>query len=76
MTKPIATARYNRYVVVEFDKGTDAKAFFYDLGEQMGYDPHKDHLPPGTGLEWTLSQLSPKHANKLKRTASARTQRK
>jgi hypothetical protein len=24
MTKPIATARYNRYVVVEFDKGADA----------------------------------------------------
>jgi len=25
MTKPIATAQYNRYVVVEFDKGADAQ---------------------------------------------------
>jgi hypothetical protein len=80
MTKPIATARYNRYVVVEFDKGADAQEFFYQLGEQMGYNPRKGkgkgYLPPGTGLEWALSRLGPKHANKLKRAASSRAQRK
>jgi hypothetical protein len=72
MTKPKATARYTRYVVVEFDKGADAKEFFYQLGEQMGYDPRKGkgHQPPGTGLEWALRQLGPKHANKLTRAAS------
>jgi hypothetical protein len=73
MTKPIATARYNRFVVVEFDKGADAKEFFYQLGEQMGYDPRNGHLPPGTGLEWALSQLGPKHASKLKRATSRRS---
>ena len=78
MTKPIATARYNRYVVVEFDKGADAQEFFYQLGEQMGFDPRKGkgHLPPGTGLEWALSRLAPKHASKLKRAASGRAQRR
>jgi hypothetical protein len=72
MTKPIATARYNRYVVVEFDNSTDAQEFFYQLGEQMGYDPRKGrgHLPPGTGLEWALPKLSTKHTNKLTRAAS------
>lgn len=78
MTKPIATARYNRYVVVEFDKGADAQEFFYQLCEQMGYDPRrgKRSLPPGTGLEWALRRLGPKHANKLKRAASGRAQPK
>jgi hypothetical protein len=78
MKNPIATARYNRYVVVEFDKGADAQEFFYQLSEQMGYDPRKGkgHLPPGTGLEWALSQLGPKHASKLKRTASGRAPRR
>jgi hypothetical protein len=65
---PIATARYNRYVTVEFDSGTDAKEFFYQLCEQMGYDPRNGHLPPGTGLDWTLPQLSAKHASKLTRS--------
>jgi hypothetical protein len=71
-------ARYNRYVVVEFDKGADAQEFFYQLGEQMGYDPRKGkgHLPPGTGLEWALRRLGPTRANKLKRGASGRAQRR
>ena len=70
--KPIPTARYTRYVVVEFGNGADAKEFFYQLNEQMGYDPHSGHLSPGTGLEWALSQLGSKHANKLKRATSRR----
>jgi hypothetical protein len=41
MTKPIATARYNRYVVVDFDNGADGQEFFYQLGEQMGYSLRK-----------------------------------
>jgi hypothetical protein len=74
MTKPIATpiatARYNRYVVVEFDKGADAQEFFYQLGEQMGHEPRKGkgHQPPGTGLEWALRQLGPK---RLKQAAAS-----
>jgi hypothetical protein len=37
------------------------KEFFYQLGEQMGYDPRKGkgHLPPGTGLEWALARVRP-----------------
>jgi hypothetical protein len=70
MTKPIATARYNRYVVVEFDNGADAQDFFYRLNEQMGYDPSRGRLAPGTGLEWALPRLSNKHAKKLTRAAS------
>jgi hypothetical protein len=66
--KPISTARYaNRYVVVEFDNGTDAQEFFYQLGEQMGHDPRNGDYPPGTGLDWALRQLSTKHAEKLTR---------
>jgi hypothetical protein len=65
--KPKATARYNRYVVVESDNGTDAREFFYQLGEQMGHSPRNGDLPLGTGLEWALSQLSTKHADKLTR---------
>jgi hypothetical protein len=40
-TKPpsTATARYTRYVTVKFDNGVDAKEFFYQLNEQLGYDP-------------------------------------
>jgi hypothetical protein len=71
MTKPIATARYNRYVVVEFDNGTDAQEFFYRLNEQMGYDPRSGHLSPGTGLKWALSQLGSKNTNKLTRAKRA-----
>jgi ABC-type tungstate transport system permease subunit len=71
----IATARYNRYVTIEFDNGTDAKEFFYWLGEQMGYDPRKGkgHYPPGTGLDWTLRQLSSKHASKLSRSCKRKS---
>jgi hypothetical protein len=69
MTNPIRTARYNRYVVVEFEKGTDATEFFYQLNEQMGYDPPA-RLSPATGLEWALPLLSSKHANKLTRAVS------
>ena len=59
---PIATARYSRYVTVEFDSGTDAKEFFYQLNELMGYDPRNGHYAPGTGLDWALPQLSAKRA--------------
>jgi len=65
---PIATARYNRYVTVEFDSGTDAKEFFYQLNELMGYDPRNGRLGPGTGLNWAARQLSAKHASKLTRS--------
>jgi hypothetical protein len=30
----IATARYNRYVTVEFDNGSDVKEFFYRICRQ------------------------------------------
>ena len=80
MTKPtpIATARYIRYVVVEFDSGVDAKEFFYQLGEQMGYNPRKGrgYLPPGTGLRWALRQLSSKNANGLTRKHAKKPSRK
>jgi hypothetical protein len=46
---------------------TDARDFFYQLGEQMGCDPRDRKYPPGTGLEWALAQLSKKHAKKLTR---------
>jgi hypothetical protein len=51
---------------------SDAKEFFYRLGEQMGYDPRlgRGHLPPGTGLQWALRQLGPKRAGELTRAAS------
>ena len=69
---PIATARYNRYVTVEFDSGTDAKEFFYQLQEQMGYDPRNGHYSPGTGLDWALPLLSAKRAPKLTRSTRRR----
>jgi hypothetical protein len=77
-TKPIATARYNRHVVVEFDKDADAQEFFYQLCEQMGYDDArkgKGHLPSGTGLEWALRRLGPKRAKELTRRASGPAQK-
>lgn len=66
----VATARYNRYVTVEFDSGIDAKEFFYGLCQQMGYPTPwkgKGYMPSGTGLLWALRQLSPKHINELTR---------
>ena len=73
---PVAAARYNRYVVVEFDKGVDAKEFFYQLSEQMGYNPRtgkgKGRLPPGTGPEWALRLLSPQRAKGLTRKTGPR----
>ena len=58
-------------MVVEFKKGTDAKEFFYELGERMGYSPRmgKGHYPPGTGLDWALARLGQKRAPKLTRAA-------
>jgi len=70
MAKAIATARYNRYVTVEFDNGSDAKEFFYRICQQMGYPTPwkgKSYMPSGTGLRWALRQLSAKHASKLTR---------
>jgi hypothetical protein len=71
---PVATARYNRYVTVEFDSGADAKEFFYQLNELMGYDPRNGQLGPGTGLDWALPQLSAKRASKLTRSTRRRAQ--
>jgi hypothetical protein len=68
MQIPIASARYNRRCVVEFNSDKTSKEFFYLLNKLAGYDASKRRYMPGTGLDWALRRLSPKKRGSRKST--------